>query len=146
MIRKLIHLLLIAMILTCSSVCRVGLCGFGCCSSVDQSCVDVASAGTPHCCEEKAKEHSDSRPGTPSDRECPSRNGTGSCNCLCGGAVVVEPYEDGHVRALLSSPLDVVAVAGDSTLFGQRIREATPQRGPVSHGRMLCIRHESFLL
>lgn len=173
MTRKLLHLLLIAMIVVCPLCC-----GSGECSSVDECCaLDFAAdaqatmaAARPKinaCCnrghshvefsytEHSRDGHSDHHPSKPSGSaphdNAPNDNAPndhapcGMCQCICSGAVIDDNDDD---FTQLDKPLHDVVVTSDLisvVLFRQDFRTTLPQDRRVTSGRSLCIWQMSFL-
>jgi hypothetical protein len=173
MIRKLLHLLLIAMIVVCPLCC-----GSGECSSVDECCaLDFAAAAQATmaaarpkiktCCNKEHSHvefshaehsrggHSEDHPSKPSDStpydsapndSAPNDHAPcGMCQCICSGAVIDDNDDD---FTQLDKPLHDVVVTSDViavVLFRQDFRTTLPQDGRVTSGRSLCIWQMSFL-
>ena len=127
MIRTVIHLLLVAAIAFCPTVCGPGLCASSGQWSVP--CDDLAEC--KHSCdEEDSHEHPDHHPSSPSDHApcdgapCEHAPCNGGCQCICGGATVSDSAELDTLLRLPPSPDLMVAPAGEADL------RATHRPGP----------------
>ncbi|HJQ78856.1 MAG TPA: hypothetical protein VJ828_02820 [Lacipirellulaceae bacterium] len=134
---RLLSIYLAATILTCPLVCRFGQCSaaagesqrIGCCS----------------CCHGCAPQSSENHPAAP---ERGSSDPTGSCQCICGGAVVDDA---GSVIAQLDtswwSPVAIIlphSIDADSIEFDGFCAAPWPDIG-MNPGRALCCLYSTLL-
>ncbi len=142
MTRKVLNLLLIAMIVACPLWCMSGICASTeeCCAR-DQAahdCCDQEQARDQHSCDE----HSDHHPSNPCDN-----SPCGLCQCICGGAVI--EHNDDDVAQQVANPLHDLVLASNSIadiLFRQNSPTILAHEARVTSGRSLCILHMSLLL
>ena len=151
---RLLHFYLIASILACPFVCRSGLraCVEECCA-VESSSYAECSFGD-HCHDEPTH-HEGSHEEYPVNDRDPARPGPGdhgpceSCQCVCGGAVVVENTTDLFEHAVKDTLHHIASVNHHliSDLdFRQRCRTVNLHGWSITPSRILCVLHESFLL
>ena len=151
MLQKTLHLFLIATILACPLFCRSGLCVCA------EECCAVEASEHNECpfgdhCHDEPSHHEDSHDEHP-DR-IPCDHGPGdhgpceSCQCICGGAVVVENNDD-LVTQDVEDTLHPIGTNHQSIAdlpFRQHCRTKSPHDGSIAPSRSLCVLYESFLL
>jgi len=139
MTRNILHLLLAALIITCSFWCRLGTC-----TSSEKCCTSVFSAA--HCCPEERPDPARCQNEQPHEK--PSNKAPcDACQCICGGAVIEN--NDGDGTQEVDIPLYGIVDAGNSIInliCEQASRTTLPSQERNTSGRNLCVLHMSFLL
>jgi len=142
---KVLHFLLIASILTCPMFCRSELC-----ACAEESCA-VETGECDECpsgyhCQDSRDEYPDHEP---QDHDPGDHGPCESCQCICGGAIIVENIAD-IVKQDGEDTLHQIVSANRQWIPGSHFRKhcraTSPHGVSITSGRTLCVLHESFLL
>jgi hypothetical protein len=142
MVRKVLHILLVASIFACPLWCRGGTCAStdGCCHSKD--------CATECCSPQRCPNDQDGHEDQPSDDSQPSNDlPQGVCQCICGGAI--NDRSDDSLAPPSSNRMDAAAAAIDSMVTigaSQFSRAVAPAEGCVLPRCNLFILNMSMLL
>ena len=150
MSRKALHLLLIATIIACPLFCRSN---FRVCameySASETTDHDECPFGS-HCHESPDHEDSQDLPNDTPGNDAPCDHGPcESCQCICGGAVVVESNSilvQHDVEDTLHKITSAKCLLTSNSFFWQQCRTRAPDGVGIASCQNKCILHNSFLL